>query len=130
VDGGILNPVPASVVGGMGADAVVAVRLSSSQSGPVTHIEAVEDQVRSPSAFRAIVRSIEIMQSRIVGDPSEAPAISIMPALDELRTAGLDDLPGTRLRRFTAGRRYYDAGVEAAEAALPRLSAVFPWLRG
>lgn len=129
VDGGILNPVPTTVVGAMGADAVVAVRLSSPQRGPLTEVEAVEDRAKSPSALSAIVRSLEIMQSRIGSDPPETPTISITPVLDDLpRGTAVDDLPGASLRRFSAGRRYIDAGIEAAEAALPMLAAAFPWL--
>jgi len=130
VDGGIVNPVPTTVVAGMGADAVVAVRLSSPQGGPVTHVEAFESGGKSPSAFNAIIRAVEMMQSRIVGDPPDTPTISITPGLGDLSgSAALDDLPGGRLRRFSTGRRYVEAGIEATEAALPRLAAAFPWLR-
>ena len=34
------------------------------------------------------------------------------------------------LRNFSKGRVYMELGEEAAEAALPRLSAALPWLRG
>jgi hypothetical protein len=58
------------------------------------------------------------------------PTISIIPGFDELSGApAVHELPGVNLRRFSTGRRYVDAGSQAAEAALPRLSAVFPWLR-
>jgi NTE family protein len=129
VDGGIVNPVPTTVVDAMGADAVVAVRLSSPQGGPLTRVEAVEDGTKSPSAWSAIMRSVEMMQSRIVGDPPETPTISITPSLDALSRSSATEVPGVKLRRFSTGRRYVEAGIEAAEAALPRLSAAFPWLR-
>jgi NTE family protein len=121
VDGAIINPVPANVVAAMGADVVVAVRLTSLRDAPVTEIDAVEEREKGPSALSVILRSLEIMQGRIVTDPPETPTISITPKLEKL--------PSAKLRHFSAGRRYVEAGAEAAEAALPRLAALLPWLR-
>jgi hypothetical protein len=39
-------------------------------------------------------------------------------------------LAGAKLRKFSSGRRFIEAGAAATEAALPRLATVFPWLRG
>jgi NTE family protein len=120
VDGGIINPVPATTASTMGAGAVVAVRLSTPNVTPKLDVVA-GDQVRAGiSALNVIVRSLEIMQARIASDPSETPLISITPEFA--------DLPGAKLRRFASGRRYMEEGEAAVEAALPRLATLFPWL--
>jgi NTE family protein len=121
VDGGVLNPVPTSATASMGADTVIAVRLSISAPAPETEAEARETPGRTPSALAVMLRAIEIMQGRIVSDPADATTITITPELD--------DLPGAKLRNFKLGRRYIESGEAAAEAALPRITAALPWLR-
>jgi NTE family protein len=122
VDGGILNPVPTSATASMGADTVIAVRLSSNLPAPETEAVARETPGATPSALSVLLRSVDTMQGRIVSDPADATTITITPSLD--------DLPGAKLRNFKMGRRYIEAGEAAAEAALPRIHAALPWLRG
>lgn len=115
VDGGVLNPVPSNIAAEMGADTVIAVRLGSrfDVSGA--------ESARVPSVLQTIIRSIEIMQSKIAAEAAGAATILIEP---EFGKAG-----GMGLRDFRQGRRYIELGEAAAEAALPRLVAAFPWLR-
>ncbi len=120
VDGGIVNPVPGDVVAGMGAGAVITVRLV----GGTTRVETGEAPAadgRPPSALQVIMRSIEMMQRRAPADPTGVTTISIAPEFE--------DLPGSKLRRFNDGRRYIEIGEAAAEAAMPRIAAALPWLR-
>jgi NTE family protein len=122
VDGGVLNPVPASAAAEGGADIVVGVRLAASPESPDRDVEAAEATGKGRnSALAVILRSIEIMQSRIVTPPANAAVITIEPRLP---TVG-----GARLKNFAAGRRFIEAGEAAVETQLPRLASAFPWLR-
>jgi NTE family protein len=120
VDGGVLNPVPVSVVSEMGADVVIAVRLGSLLPQSVV-ARAEEGPGRVPSTLAVIRRSIDLMQTRIGVEVGEVPTVTITPEFGEL--------PSGRLRNFGLGRRYIAAGEAAAEAALPRIAALLPWLR-
>ena len=121
VDGGVLNPVPASVAADMGADIVIGVQLGIRPSEPVREARAVQASGRPPSAIQVIMRSIEIMQSRLVPQAGNAATIIVRPELQEI--------PGARLRSFREGVRYVDDGDAAVEAAMPRIKAAVPWLR-
>ena len=122
VDGGVLDPVPSSVAAQMGAGVVVAVKLGSEAAQPELDAEAVDVRGRGPSAVSVILRSIEIMQSRIAPDPPPVPTIIVTPEFGPLPS-------GSTFRRFALGRPYVSTGADAAEAALPRLAGVLPWLR-
>ncbi|HET7855609.1 MAG TPA: patatin-like phospholipase family protein [Gaiellaceae bacterium] len=120
VDGGIVNPVPASVAAQLGAGVVVAARLVS---GGGVDLDTVSEEGEGPipSAVSAIVRSFELVQTRITASAGPTPTVMITPQFD--------DLPAAKLRRFREGRRYIPAGEAAVDAALPRLQAALPWLR-
>jgi NTE family protein len=120
VDGGIVNPVPASVAASLGADVVIGVRLV--HPGGVQADEVSEEgEGPIPSAVAAIMRSIEFLQTRIGMETGSVPTILVTPEFGSL--------PAGKLRHFRDGRCYVAAGEAAVDAALPRLSAVLPWLR-
>jgi NTE family protein len=119
VDGGVLNPVPANVAARLGAGVVLAVKLGSKALEADYEIECTPAMGRPPAATAVLLRSIEIMQSRIEGEPTDATVVTLTPK---------SDIAGPKLRDFAAGRRFVDDGIEAAEAALPRLAAALPWL--
>ena len=121
VDGGVLNPVPASVAARMGAGVVIAAKLGSRGVEPEYDLEAVPAHGTPPTTTAVLFRAIEIMQSRIDGDPADATVVNVSP---------MSDLMGPKLRRFSEGRRYIGDGAAAAEDALPRLAAALPWLSG
>jgi predicted acylesterase/phospholipase RssA len=121
VDGGVLNPVPSKVAAEMGADQVIAVRLATSPSPPGKETDPAPAG-RAPSIVQVLTRSIEMMQSKISTDTAAAATIVIAPELNEVGGVGL--------RNFIEGRRYIELGEAAAEAALPRITAALPWLRG
>jgi NTE family protein len=122
VDGGIVNPVPISVASAMGADVVIAVSLGRSARDPLTDVEAVEEKKgQLPSLLQTITRSVEVMQGRIGIDSTASATVLIEPAFP----AGT----GLGLQSFHQGRPYIAPGEEAAEAALPRITASLPWLR-
>jgi NTE family protein len=120
VDGGVLNPVPVSIAAEMGAGVVLAVKLLG-EAAPHTEVESVVAKGTPPSALSVIMRSIELMQGRIVSDAATARTITIIPEFSSL--------PGNKLKAFADGGRFVDLGEEAAEQAMPRITASLPWLR-
>jgi NTE family protein len=120
VDGGVLNPIPVTVAADMGADTVIAVKLGGATVPSVSEVEATVSRGRRSSALSVIVRSIEIMQSRIAPEASDATTIMITPELAEV---------GAKLRKFSSGHVYIKDGEAAAEEALPRIAAALPWVR-
>jgi NTE family protein len=121
VDGGVVNPVPAGTVSDMGAGAVVAVRLSSPSGTPNPDIVSTYERAAPGSSLGVIMRSMEMMQGRIGAEAPETPLVTVAPLFV--------GLAGAKLRKFSSGRRFIEAGAAATEAALPRLATVFPWLR-
>ncbi len=120
VDGGMVNPVPASVAATLGADVVIGIRLV--HGGGVQADELSEEgEGPVPSAVAAIMRSIELVQTRILTESGAVPLILVTPEFGSI-TAG-------KLRNFREGRSYIATGEAAIEASLPRLSAALPWLR-
>jgi len=119
-DGGILNPVPSSVVAGMGADVIVAVRLSAGIPPPEAEAEAVVSAGRAPSSLNVLLRSVDTMYSRLTADLTGTTMVTVTPKLP--------DLPGANLRHWTRGGGYVQAGAEAVHEALPRLRVALPWL--
>ena len=120
VDGGVLNPVPADVVADMGADAVIAVRLRSELATGRSEGRGEAPSGPPPSVLEVISRSLDLMQARLAPRAEAATTLLLEPRCE--------GAPGMGLRRFTEGRRYIQAGAAAAEAALPRLAALFPWV--
>jgi NTE family protein len=122
VDGGILNPVPTGTVSDMGAGVAIGVKLVRRARESDLDAEAVaETTAPSVTALGAILRAVEIMQTNIAPAATDAASILITPEFQ--------NLPSGKLRRFSAGLRYVDAGAEAVEAARPRMAAALPWLR-
>ncbi|HEX4517958.1 MAG TPA: cyclic nucleotide-binding and patatin-like phospholipase domain-containing protein [Gaiellaceae bacterium] len=121
VDGGVVNPVPSSVAAQMGADIVLAVRLVSPRDAMGHALEAMPAAGRPPSAVAVIMSSIDIMQSHM---PHEAPGVSTVAIIPKF-----ENMPAAKLRHFGDGRRYYDTGLEAVQAAMPRIAASLPSLR-
>ena len=119
-DGGILNPVPSSVVAGMGADVIIAVRLSAGIPPPEAEAEAVVSAGRTPSSLNVLLRSVDIMYSRLTSDLTGTTMVTVTPVLP--------DLPGANLRNWTRGGGYVQAGADAVHEALPRLRVALPWL--
>jgi NTE family protein len=120
VDGGVLNPVPGNVVDEMGAGVVIAVKLSAGSVPPERDLEVIAPSGAPPNAITVLLRSIELMQSRIAAEPGEATTITITPKLD---------VDGAKLRNFKEGRRWAAQGEQAVEAALARIEATLPWVR-
>lgn len=121
VDGGILNPVPRDVVAQMGADRVLAIKLSSREGSPRRWATATEATNGGPPILQTLLRSMELMQSTFSAHTASDATILIEPILKESSGKGL--------RHFSQGRRFIALGEAAAEEALPRLRTIFPWLQ-
>jgi NTE family protein len=122
VDGGILDPVPIDVVAKMGANIVIGVRLLG-RPNPDDADAEIEEQSSAPrtSALATIMRSIEIMQTRVIPEPVDTTSILIAPELE--------NIPSMKLRNFSAGLRYVESGLAEGRSARPRIAAALPWLR-
>jgi NTE family protein len=121
VDGGIVNPVPSSAATAMGADKVVAVPLGPPRPAADDDAEAQDRLGRGPTAVETIRRSVDLMQATM-RDHRSPGTIVVAPACEAM--------PGIGFRRFSIGRRYIEAGEAAVEAAVPRIAAALPWMRG
>ncbi|HEY4346682.1 MAG TPA: patatin-like phospholipase family protein [Gaiellaceae bacterium] len=121
VDGGVVNPVPASVAAEMGADIVLAVRLLPPRGRLGQAAEAIAAEGRPPSAVAVIMSAIDIMQAHL---PHETPGVSTVSIVPEF-----EHMPPGKLRHFGDGRRFVETGLQAVEAAMPRMAALLPSLR-
>lgn len=132
IDGGVLDPVPSSVVSHMGADVVIGVKLARAPGAMVWDATAAEPAGRPPSILQVLTRSIELTQGKIHAETAakrEQPGaedgsgalILIAPELEEIGAWGL--------RHFREGRRYVEPAEAAAEEALrTTIAAALPWI--
>jgi hypothetical protein len=81
----------------------------------------VPGAARAPGPVGAILRSLELMQTRLGIQPDGATVVTVDVDLTDARSG--------RLRRFADGRDYIETGESALEAASQRLAAALPWLR-
>jgi len=101
----------------MGADTVIAVKLRNR----ATPLAEDSHRHRPRSLLQTLMRSLEMMQSRIVTETGSGATILIEPAFGGSKEHSLYS--------FTRGRSYMELGETAAREALPRITAVLPWLR-
>ena len=113
VDGGVLSPVPTSVVVDFGADIVIGVKLTR-PAAPSQRSEGSRD----PGLADLLATTFHLMQGKIASEAVSRATIVIEP---DFSAGG-----GFGLRAFAAGRRHITVGEEAAEEALPRLAAALP----
>jgi len=119
IDGAFVNPVPADVVGRLGAEVVIAVKLATRARERVDLV-ALPTSGKLPWAPQAILRSVDIMSNAVSRALPAHGAIVIEPTF-----AGA----GGSLTDFRkGGARFRAEGRRAAEAALPALRAQLPWL--
>jgi NTE family protein len=119
VDGGVVDPVPSGVVRSLGADIVIAVRLSTRAAAAVEFAEAIEASGKVPSVVHTILRSRDLMLGR---DRSAHREASVVIEPEFLPSTGMG------LRDFSRGQRFVEIGEAAADESLPRITARLPWL--
>jgi NTE family protein len=120
VDGGVINPVPSNVAADLGADTVIGVRLAVHTFGPAIETAADEAVGAAPWIFHTMMRSMEIMQTRVTAASAETATIQI----DLDFSHELDPGP----RHWKEGERFIALGRKEAQEALPRVSAALPWM--
>jgi NTE family protein len=118
IDGSILNPVPTNAAVALGADVVIGVKLVRPPSA--TEASVTEPADHNPGIVETVMRAFEIMQDKIIEESAARSTIIIEPQWP----AGMK----VSLRDFTRGSELLPYGRAAAEAALPRLRSVLPWL--
>lgn len=119
VDGGVLNPVPATLTRALGADTVLAVKLDA--PGVHQQIRCRAEETRSgnsPSVLTAISRSFEVMASEITAHVVEGADVVV----------AVETGPMT-LRDFQEGTKLLPSGTKALQGEWPRIQSVLPWLR-
>ena len=112
VDGGVLNPVPSNVVADMGASIQIGVKLTRRSKS------RTQQKLRLLDIFTS---TFELMQSKISTDTAAASTLLVEPTFE--------NSTGFGLRSFEQGRQFIPNGVTAVELALPRITAVLPWMR-
>jgi len=120
VDGGILDPVPASVTRSLGADVVLGVRLGSRPDHQVLTLSAASGAhgKRSPHLLDVFLRAFDTMASEITAR-----------VLEEADVTMVADVPPIGLREFARGRAYVPEGRAALERVWMQMTALLPWLR-
>lgn len=144
IDGAVLNPIPVSAVRDLGADAVVAVTnlglptsrvraFSNDLQGRFTESDRINDRsladavysrvfagvmdrLRSPSVYQLASGSIDLMQRGLSEQQLSAADIVIAPQIE-----------GTAYYSFFDADRIIQAGVAAAEAAIPHIEALLEY---
>jgi hypothetical protein len=110
--------VPSNVLADLGANILIGVKLTRATSRATARARPN----RVPRLIDIFTSTFELMQSKITTETAAASTLLIEPTFPETSGFGL--------RQFPEGRRYISVGEEAVEAALPRLTASLPWLRG
>jgi predicted acylesterase/phospholipase RssA len=119
IDGAVVDPVPAAVVGELGADVVIAVKLAT-RSRQRVEVEATSSSGRSPWIPQVMLRSIDVMSNTVARALPGQATVVIEPSF-----AGA----GGALSDFRrGGERLRALGVEAAEAVLGQLGRHLPWV--
>jgi NTE family protein len=81
VDGGLVNPVPVSVVKAMGADFIIAVDVTPTKDERADHLTKHKEAVKEPGIFQVIVQSIYISTYYTARMVSEKADLVIHPRL-------------------------------------------------
>lgn len=116
VDGGVLNPVPSNVVAEMGAAIQIGVKLTRRPAA------AKREHHRARlSLIDMVTSTFELMQSKISTEAAGLSTVLVEPTFD--------NSSGFGLRSFADGRQFIPHGLDAVDAALPRIATALPWLR-
>jgi NTE family protein len=121
VDGGIISPVPVLAATALGAQVVIAAKLTSSNRAAVGEggLKAPRP-LRLPLLHDTVGRTLEIMQSQIMEQSLQRADITIEPQFRDVQGAGL--------REFHRAAEFEAAGEEAVEAAMGELRTLFRWI--
>jgi NTE family protein len=119
VDGGLLNPIPSSVVHDLGADIVIGVKLTNPIETDLRPETRHTFLPPAPPIIDTIQAAIETLQWKIVHDGGAHSDVTIEPVFHE--PTGLHD--------YTRGDHFVAAGRDAVAAAARELKALLPWAK-
>lgn len=120
VDGGLLDPVPAPMARGLGADIVFGVNLGGlrDQSPLSVTADDIPGRNKSPHAVDILLRSFDIMGNRM--------SVRGLQDADVALVANIEPLG---FRDFHRVPQLVKAGERAVGAARRQIQAVLPWMR-
>jgi NTE family protein len=121
IDGGVVNPVPSDIAANLGADQVIALKLSPRASLPAVSMDASPTTNTGPSVVQTTLRAIEMMQNRV-------QRVAGVPTMSVDVLFGDEDLPS--IRRFSEGRKFMELGARAIEERRADIEAMLPWAGG
>jgi NTE family protein len=117
VDGGLVNPVPTSVIASMGADILVAINLTNKVSEKKVSMRRMGIfPSTTPGLFHILLKMIYTMQYQVVSSRTDLSHVMIQP--DTRNFSWVD---------FHKAKQIIPLGVEAAEEILPKLKARIPY---
>ena len=109
IDGGTVNPVPASVLKDKAADVIVASSVIPGLSERMHRKEQLKTG-KAPNVFAIVTGALEIMESEIIRSRAEAIDVLIQPDVAQFTIADFD-----------RADEIIQVGRDAAEAAIPQL---------
>ncbi len=118
VDGAILTPIPIRRVAELGADVVIAIRLTSQTPRARGKPKPRRFSIGMPPVLDSVMRVIDTMQWRISAVDETPADVNIEPVFEG----------PTGLRDHVRGPDFIAAGEQAAYAARPALADAFPWI--
>jgi len=119
VDGGLVNPVPTSIVSQMGADILISINLTAKPSvrrGIGASATQFPLAPRAPSAMEVLFKMIYTMQYEIAQSRTEIANVVIAP-----------DMRDFLWTDFHRSEEILKIGEAAAEAAVPRIKSLLPY---
>ncbi|HKS92421.1 MAG TPA: patatin-like phospholipase family protein [Tepidiformaceae bacterium] len=117
VDGGLLNPIPSTVVRGLGADVVIGVKLTNPVETDLRPVTSHRFMPPSPPIIDTVLAAIETLQWKIVHDGGAHADVTLEPEFHG--PTGLHD--------YTRGDHFVDAGRDAVRACAGELKVLLPW---
>lgn len=117
VDGGLVNPVPVSAATFLGADIVIAVKLS----GPVGQEHDAGGgrfRLRRPPIIDTLLGAFEVMQEKVTAESATRADVMIVPKFEG--PTGLAD--------YVRGSEFIELGRSAFGDALPEIRRRLPWV--
>ncbi len=117
VDGGLLNPVPTSILASMGADILISVNLTSkvSEKKVASRLLGMFPS-KSPGIFNILFKMFYTMQYQIASAKNDLSHITIRP--DTGNFSWFD---------FHKSKQIIPSGVEAAEESLSKIKSLLPY---
>ena len=121
VDGGLVNPVPTSIVQAMGADITLSVNNTTAPAlkgshGPRQPKPSVFNPIHGPHIFKVMAKTLYTMQYGIAKSGANEADVVIAPDLS--RFASLE---------FHRAAEIMEMGEEQAEKMMPKILAMFPF---